>query len=264
VIEAGGAEAAGDGLAALLSLYALFGCEEDFGGQELFGHVHLLLDGEDVADLVELVEDGGGDGGRRTPYIRLSTAGQASSGTHRHPFFDVVFGGRISDEIRYGSEVAGFGVGNEVFGEAGENAEAGLGHGDADGLAQVLGVMRGAPEGHHFLIDVQEAISRDFLGEADFAVFVDVAVWRDGDREPLNDAFDDLPDAGLGHAFHPGHFAGGNAFDVDTLVDFAVAGSGRIKEKRSGGDRETGRRGGGGHEIAPGFGLQISDCKFQI
>jgi hypothetical protein len=101
------------------------------------------------------------------------------------------------------------GVGGEAVDEAADDAEAGLSGGQADADSRVFDVLSHVPEGGHLLVLTLEAIGSDLAGEMRFLLLGDLGLGREDFAQPLDDAADDLADAGLGDFPLIGLAAGG-------------------------------------------------------
>lgn len=115
------------------------------------------------------------------------------------------------------------GVGGEAVEDAADDAEAGLGGGEAHAESGVFGFLRHVPAARGLLELALETVSRDLAGEMGFLLLGDFGLGWEDLAEPFGDTADDLADASVGDVVQVGLGAGGTAGDVDGVVDLEVA-----------------------------------------
>src|SRR5207248_3053296 len=90
------------------------------------------------------------------------------------------------------------GVGGPAGCDAADDAQTGLGGGQADANSRVFRVAGFLPEGRYFFQLMLKAVGSDLTSEIELLLFGDLGLWRKDLAQPLDDAADDLADAGLG------------------------------------------------------------------
>ncbi len=110
---------------------------------------------------------------------------------------------RIGFWIRIGGGLPGGdgdsfdGVGSEAIEKAADGAEASLSGGDSHAKARVFRLPGHVPEGRHLLVLMLKAVGGDLTGQMRFLLLGDLGLRREDLAEPLDDAADNLADAGL-------------------------------------------------------------------
>jgi hypothetical protein len=121
------------------------------------------------------------------------------------------------------------GVGEVAFDRAGDDAESGEVEGESCGLEEEGSVLGFPPEFHQFAVGMVQAISREVAGKLDLLFAREVGYWRQRFGEPVDDAVDDLADAGDGDAELGSGGAERNARDTHGFIDFEISLAGRKK-----------------------------------
>src|SRR6267142_1836535 len=114
------------------------------------------------------------------------------------------------------------GVGSEAIEKAADHAKTGLSGGDSDANPPVFRLLGHVPERRHLLVLMLKAVGSDLAGQMRLLLPGDLGLRRQHFAQPLDNATDDLANAGLRDLVFVGLRPGLAAGDVDSLVDFEI------------------------------------------